>query len=137
MIKDLKPSLNDNVGSEKLFLYYLIYFPADFYRSVYYQFFAIVLIRFQSFALALKSLKPKFVMASDLKSHRCNIFIADYSTPCMCRYSKPHNFGGLEYLHVRGMVQRKIEATAIFSFIGMHSIRLITLLRIWHSYMYL
>ena len=44
-------------------------------------------------------------MASDLKSHRCNIFIADCSTPRMRRYSsKPHNFGGLEYLHVRGMV---------------------------------
>ena len=56
LIKDLKPSLNANVGSEKLFLYYLfIYFPADFDRSVYYQFFAIVLIRFQSFALAFKS----------------------------------------------------------------------------------
>ena len=56
LIKDLKPSLNANVGSEKFFLYYLfIYFPADFDRSVYYQFFAIVLIRFQSFALAFKS----------------------------------------------------------------------------------
>ena len=56
LIKDLKPSLNENVGSEKHLLYYLfIYFPADFDRSVYYQFFAIVLIRFQSFALAFKS----------------------------------------------------------------------------------
>ena len=39
LIKDLKPSLNENVGSEKLFLYWpFIYFPADFDRSVYYQF---------------------------------------------------------------------------------------------------
>ena len=44
LIKDLKPSLNENVGSEKLFLYQpFIYFPADFDRSVYYQFFTIVL----------------------------------------------------------------------------------------------
>ena len=53
LIEDLKPSLNENVGSEKLFLYQpFIYFPADFDRSVFYQFFTIVLIRFQSFALA-------------------------------------------------------------------------------------
>ena len=42
-------------GSEKLFLYKpFIYFPVDFDRSVYYQFFTIVLIRFQSFTLAFK-----------------------------------------------------------------------------------
>ena len=47
LIKDLKPSLNEDVSSEKLFLYQpLIYFPADFDRSVYYKFFTIVLIRF-------------------------------------------------------------------------------------------
>ena len=56
MIKDLKPSLNENVGSEKLFLYQpFIYFPAGSDMSVYYLFFTIVLIRFQSFALAFKS----------------------------------------------------------------------------------
>ena len=34
--KDFKP-LNENVGSEKLFLYQpFIYFPADFDMSVYY-----------------------------------------------------------------------------------------------------
>ena len=56
MIKDLKPPLNKNVGSEKRCLYQpFIYFPADFDRSVYYQFFAIVLIRFQSFSFAFKS----------------------------------------------------------------------------------
>ena len=44
LIKDLKPSLNENVGSEKLFLYYPFkYFPADFVRSVYYQFFSLSL----------------------------------------------------------------------------------------------
>ena len=56
LIKYLKLSLNENVGSEKLFLYQpFIYFPADFDRSLYYQFFTIALIRFQSFALAFKS----------------------------------------------------------------------------------
>ena len=38
LFKDLKPSLNENVGSEKLFLF--SYFPADFNRFVYYQFFS-------------------------------------------------------------------------------------------------
>ena len=41
LIQDLKPSLNENVGSEKLSLYWpFVYFPADFDRSVYYQFFS-------------------------------------------------------------------------------------------------
>ena len=54
LFKDLKP-LNENVGSEKRCLYYpFIYFLADFDRSVDYQFFTIVLIRFQSFSLAFK-----------------------------------------------------------------------------------
>ena len=53
-MKDLKPSLNENEGSEKLFLYEpYIYFPADFDRSVYDQFFHNCL-RFQSFSLAFK-----------------------------------------------------------------------------------
>ena len=57
LIKDLKPSLNETVGSEKIFLYWpFIYFPADFNRYVYYQFFfTIVLIRFQSFSYAFKN----------------------------------------------------------------------------------
>ena len=38
-IKDLKPSLNENVGSEKPFLYQpFIYFPAAFYRSFFISF---------------------------------------------------------------------------------------------------
>ena len=44
MIRDLKPALNENVGSEKLLLLYqpFIFFPADITRSVYF------LIRLQS-----------------------------------------------------------------------------------------
>ena len=43
IIRDLKPALNENVGSEKLLLYQpFIFFPADITRSVYF------LIRLQS-----------------------------------------------------------------------------------------
>ena len=54
LIKDLKPALNENVGSEKLFLYQpFIHFPADLRKicilSVFC--FTIVIIRFQSFSL--------------------------------------------------------------------------------------
>ena len=39
LIKDLKPPLDENVGSEKLFLYQpFVYFPADFDRSVFISF---------------------------------------------------------------------------------------------------
>ena len=37
LIRDLKPALNENVGSEKLLLYEpFIFFPADLTRSVYF-----------------------------------------------------------------------------------------------------
>ena len=37
LIRDLKPALNENVGSEKLLLYQpFIFFPADLTRSVYF-----------------------------------------------------------------------------------------------------
>ena len=37
MTRDLKPVLNENVGCEKILLYWpLIFFPADLTKSVYY-----------------------------------------------------------------------------------------------------
>ena len=45
LIKDLKPALNENVGSETLFLYYFFVF--------FQQTFTIVIVSFQSFSLAL------------------------------------------------------------------------------------
>ena len=48
LIKDLKPSLNGNVATFSSLAFYN--FPADFDRSVCYQFFTIVFIRFQSWA---------------------------------------------------------------------------------------
>ena len=52
-------------------------------------------------------------MASDLKKkcgldHHRSVFIADHSTPHVCRYSKPHNFLSLENWHLRGMVHGKL-----------------------------
>ena len=56
LIKDLKPSLNENVGSKKLFFTSLLYILQQTLIGLFFiRFFTIVLIRFQSFALAFKS----------------------------------------------------------------------------------
>ena len=48
--------MNKKIPVFYIYIFFFFFFPADFDRSVYYQFFTIVLIRLQSFALAFKLL---------------------------------------------------------------------------------
>ena len=125
LIKDLKPSLNKNVGSEKRFLYQPFYFPADFDRSVYYQFFTIVLIRFENkHSLDSNDSLDRLTLHGDIFLTTQNEAKRDIACACNCDSARPRSrsvslrMGSGKY---RSSVTKVLQTTGT-EFISPHSL---------------